>query len=160
MRLIGSAILLALIAGSAVAEDRLVLTDGQVITGTIVSIDRRDVRIRTDLETLRVPRIVIETMEREDGAQAGSKTLTPFRAFPAATPELQAWMEVCAEHLGSEDEGVRAGAAAALRVAGPAARAVLEKIVAESEDAPRPVVTRLLDQIDRLEGQTEPSRPR
>ena len=128
MRLAATALLLLLATGVAVAgEDRLILGDGQVITGTIVTTNRRDVRIETGGETIRVPRVAIESIER------GRTVHAPEPPPRVLTPEAAAWLDLCVEHLQSEDEDVRRGAEAALRVAGALARPVLERAAADGD---------------------------
>jgi hypothetical protein len=155
MRLPTVALLLALAVGLAVAEDTLILKDGQVITGQIVSQDRRDVRIRTGDETRRVPRSVIETILSEGERLEPIATNKPFRTSPDATPELASWVDLCIRHLDSDDAGVRSGAEAALRAAGPAARAAIELVVAERGMESPPAAIRLLTHLDSLAARAE-----
>jgi hypothetical protein len=156
MRIVTVTVAVVLAAGLVLAEDKLILRDGQVVTGKILSTSEGDVTIQSGDETMRVPRWAIESIEREDAQGrvstvkptqkirqpppkqrrgAGTRRVPPGpplagREFPEPTPELLAWVEVCVEHLGSEDEGVRAGARTALRFTGPAARPALESAAA------------------------------
>jgi len=166
MRLVTIVVVVLLVAGLAVAEDKLLLKDGQVVTGKILAETGSDVQIETPEETIRVPLWAIEKIERDKRAastsgssalertapQRGNTRRIPVRSSPEATPEMLKWVETCIGQLGSRDEGVRAGAAAALRAAGGAAAAALEKAT-KSDD---PIVARdskrLLTQVNRIEG--------
>jgi hypothetical protein len=180
MRIVTAAVVVVLAAGLAVAEDKLILRDGQVVTGKIVSTSEGDVTIRSGDETMRVPRWAIESIERED-AQGRVTTLKPTqkissqppkkrrgagprrtpsrpiteREFPESTPELLAWVDVCLQHLGSEDDGVRAGARAALRFTGPAARPALERTAAGGEGKAATEAGRVLVYLDGVERRME-----
>jgi hypothetical protein len=155
MRVVGLVFALLLIAGLALAEDQLILKDGQVITGKIVSVDRRDVRIRTDDGTRRVPRMVIETIRRSDPEPHPG----PSRASNETSVELSAWIDLCVRHLESEDAGVRMGAIAALKMAGLRARPALEHSAANSKESVPSAVPRLLAQLDRTYPDQVPKRP-
>lgn len=163
------ATVLVLAVAMAVAEDRLILKDGQVVTGEIVSLTRGDVQIVSNGETIRVPRWAIEKMERE-GAEGKVETLDPTdiprrarprrvlpspsivnRDIPETTPALLAWVDVCIRQLASEDEGVSKSAIAALRYVGPAARPALEKAAASSDETTARNAEKVLTHIDRVE---------
>jgi len=102
-------------------------------------------------------------------AVASSIALAEDEGSPAAeadsqpagsSPELLAWLQICIQHLASEDEDVRGGAAVALKAAGPAARPLLE--MAASNDHPQlsAGAKRLLAQMDRsVRGRRSPAQP-
>jgi hypothetical protein len=152
--------MLFLVVGSLVAEDRVFLKDGQVISGNLLSMNRDDVQIRTDEETLRVPRLAIDKIER-DGLgevqtivpEAEGKPVPPGAGRQDQSPseELTAWVEICVTHLESEDPRVRSGAELALGLAGPAARKSLEQILAEKGDDAPAGVKRQLNRLLRSE---------
>lgn len=163
------ATVLVLAAGMAVAEDKLILKDGQVVIGEILSLSRGDVQIRSGDETIRVPRWAIEKIERENSAgefeavdpadiprRAKPRRVLPSpsivnRDVPEATPELLAWVDVCIQRLGSEDDGVSRSAISALRYAGPAARPALEAAAASGDERTVRNAEKVLVHIDRVE---------
>jgi hypothetical protein len=163
------ATVLVLAAGMAVAEDKLILKDGQVVTGEILTISRGDVQIRSGDETIRVPRWAIEKIERENTEgefeavdpadiprRAKPRRVLPSpsivnRDLPKATPELLAWVEICIQQLGSEDDGVSKSAISALRHAGPAARPALEAAAASGDERTVRNAEKVLAHIDRIE---------
>jgi len=158
MRFVTIAVVVLLAVGVAVAEDKLILKDGQVVTGKILAESGSDIQIETAEETIRVPLWAIEKIQREKrsapsrGApRRGGTRNIPVKSSPEATPEMLKWVDTCVEQLGSKDDGVRAGAAAALRAAGGTAAAALER-ASKSDD---PVMARdskrLLAQVQRIE---------
>lgn len=169
MRQLAVATVLVLATVTAVAEDKLILKDGQVVTGEIISISRGDVQIRSGGETIRVPRWAIEKMERESD-EGQVETLEPAdipgrgkprrvlpspslvnREIPEVTPELLAWVDVCVQKLASQDEGVSKSAIAALRYMGPAARPALEEAAASGDETTARNAEKVLAHIDRVE---------
>ncbi len=68
-----------------------------------------------------------------DGQPASGAPSPARQVATAPSPELSAWIELCLRHLTSTDEGVKNGAALALRVAGAAARPALEQAAAGSD---------------------------
>jgi hypothetical protein len=163
------AAVLVLAAGVAVAEDKLTLKDGQVVTGEIISLSRGDVQILSGGETMRVPRWAIEKIERES-AEGKFETVDPAdiprrakprrvlpspslvnREIPQATPDLLAWVDVCIQRLGSQDDGVSKSAIAALRYVGPAARSALEDAAASGDERTARNAEKVLVHIDRIE---------
>jgi hypothetical protein len=169
MRQLAVVTFLVLATVTAVAEDKLVLKDGQVVTGEIISVSRGDVQIRSGGETIRVPRWAIEKMERE-GTEGQVETLEPAdiprrgkprrvlpspslvnRDIPEATPEVLAWVDVCIQKLASQDEGVSKSAIAALRYLGPTARPALEEAAAGDDETTARNAEKVLAHIDRVE---------
>lgn len=158
---------LFLAVGSAAAEDKLFLKDGQIVSGKILSVSQADIQIQTADETMRVPRWAVEKMEREGQEaeqlnatrptrrtspdRAETKSSVPVHKVPESTPALLEWVDFCVEKMGSEDDGVRAGAVAALRLAGPAARPALERAAESGSPTVSRDAKRLLSQVERVE---------
>ena len=167
MRFAAALTALSLIVGFAVAEDKVTLKDGKVITGEVLSITRNDIQIQTDAEKIRVPLVAVDRVERNgsllDLDHANLRTSRPARAPRAmqrrtyeATPALLAWLDVCALQLAADDEGVRAGATAALLSAGKIAIPALEK-ASESDERISPIAKRIVNQIERMDQRMAPS---
>jgi hypothetical protein len=77
-----------------------------------------------------------------------------------SSPEFLAWLQICVQHLASEDEDVRGGAAVALKAAGPAARPLLEMAAANDHPQLSAGAKRLLAQMDRsVRGRRSPGQP-
>ena len=163
--------ILVLVVGLAVAEDKVTLKDGKVMTGEVISVTTIDIQMQTGGEKVRVPRGAVDKVERDgvlldlDAANANARRINrPSRPLPRsrtyeATPALLAWIEVCAGQLAADDEGVRAGATAALLTAGKVAIPVLERVV-ESDDLIGPTAKRVLAQIERKEQRMMPPAPK
>lgn len=150
MRLVAWVAALALLVGPAVAKDRLLLEDGQVVEGDLIAINRTDVQFRTGGETMRVPRAAVDKIERIEILDLSDDGPMSRDARPAASRELQAWIELCVEHLDSPDPGVRAGAEMALRLTGLAAQPALEAAFAEGTEGIPAAATRLLAELKRI----------
>ncbi len=163
--------ILVLVVGFAVAEDKVTLKDGKVMTGKVISVTVIDIQIEKDGEKVRVPRAAIDRVERDgvlldlDAANASARrTSRPSRPLPRsrthkATPALLAWIDVCAGQLAADDEGVRAGATAALLAAGKVAIPALERAV-ETDDRTASTAKRILAQIERKEQRMAPPAPK
>ena len=67
-----------------------------------------------------------------------------------ATPALLAWLDVCAGQLAADDNGVRAGATAALLSAGKLAIPALKE-AAKRDERIAPTAARIIAQIERQE---------
>jgi len=152
--LTGTVIFLAAI-GLATAEDKLLLKDGQTVTGKILSVTANDVQINTGEETVRVPRWAIETMEREgaktevgETAKKSGRRRIPTRAKVESTPELNAWIDTLVEKLASEDEGVRLTAGFALRSAGATAYDAVKGASEGDNENAATAAKRILSHID------------
>ena len=150
---------LVLVAGFAVAEDKITFKDGKVVTGEILAVTTGDVQIQTDTERVRIPRAVIEKAERDGKLlDLDSENAVPTRPKPLppvvkrrefeATPALMAWLDVCAGQLAADDEGVRAGATAALLSAGKLAIPALQQ-ASERDARIAPTAARVIAQIKR-----------
>jgi len=141
--------------GWVAADDKLLLKDGQTVTGKILSVTANDVKIDTGKETVRVPRWAIEKMEREgataESANSSSKRgrhKIPTRAKLEPTPELNAWIETLVEKLGSDDEGVRLTAGFALRSAGATAYDAVKGASESDNEQAATAAKRILSHID------------
>lgn len=149
---------LLLFAGLAVAEDTVTLKDGRVLTGDVLAITLTDIQIQTAEEKIRVPKSAIEKLERDGvavdlSAPPPTRPRRPPRSAPPArvyeaTPALIAWLDVCAAQLAADDEGVRAGATAALLSAGNVAIPVLENAI-ENDSHVALTAKRLVAQLER-----------
>ena len=175
MRFAGAvALMFSLSVGLAVAEDRLTLKDGQVVTGKIIAVTATDVQIKTTEETMRVPVWAIDKMERDgrlvdpSGRSVGKKPNRkkqkrkpppppPVRS-PEATEPLLEWIDVCIAALGSDDLGVRNAATAAVMSTGTAARPALEKAVADNNPVVARDAKRMLSRIEHIEARAEERR--
>ena len=168
MRFAAALAALLLVVGFAVAEDKVTLKDGKVMAGEVLSINKNDIQIQTNGEKVRVPRAAIDKVERDgvvldlDAANARrtSRPARPLGPLPRsrtfeATPALLAWLDVCAAQLAADDEGVQAGATAALLSAGKVAIPVLEK-ASESDQRIALMAKRVLAQIERREQRMGP----
>lgn len=157
--LTGTVIFLAAM-GFVVAADKLLLKDGQTVTGKILSLTANDVQIQTETETIRVPRWAIDKIEREGGddpraasrapqgtARAAQHDL-PHRIEFESTPALEAWIATLVEQLASTDNGVRSTAAAALRAAGPVARDAVQGAAEGDNQNVARIAKRVLTHID------------
>lgn len=140
-RLVVLAICLA-VAGTVAAEDRLILKDGQVTTGRIVSETEAEVVIDTGEENVKVPAWAIERIERDESRPPREE---------GHSSALLSWIDVCIETLGSDDEIVRTSAIAALNKVGPAARPALERVTNSGEERVAAIAQRLLYRAKRLE---------
>ena len=169
MRFAAALTTLLLVAGFAVAEDKVTLKDGKVMTGEVLSVTKKDIQIQMDGEKVRVPRGAVDKVERDgvlldlDAANARrtsrpARPPRPLRTYEA-TPALLAWLDVCAVQLAADDEGIRAGATAALLLVGKVAIPALQK-ASESDDRIAPIAKRILAQIDRREQGMAPAGPR
>ena len=73
---------LLLIVGFAVAEDKVTLKDGKVITGEVLAVTTSDIQIRTDGEKVRVPRAAVDNVERDGVSKPrwpGNAGVAPLR---------------------------------------------------------------------------------
>ncbi len=164
MRFAAALTALVLVAGFAVAEDKVTFKNGKVTTGEVLSVTTNDIQIRTtDGETIRLLRAVIDRVERngvrldldaENAVQATPparrQPRTALRSRYEATPALLAWLDVCAGQLAADDEGVRAGATAALLSAGKIAIPALQD-AAKRDERIAPTAARVVAQIERQE---------
>ena len=166
MRFAAALTTLVLVAGFAVAEDKVTFKDGKVVTGEILAVTTGDIQIRTDAEKIRVPRAVIEKVERDGKLlDLDSENAVPVRPRPPqpvargrtfeATPALLAWLDICAGQLAADDQGVRAGATAALLSAGTLAIPALEQ-ASERDERIAPTANRVIAQIKRKEQRMPP----
>ena len=152
--LTGTVVFLAAM-GLVTAEDKLLLKDGQTVTGEILSVTANDVQIDTGEETMRVPRWAIEKMEREgataentNSSSKRSRRKLPTRAKVEPTPELNAWIETLVEKLGSDDDGVRLTAGFALRSAGATAYDAVKGASESDNEHAVTAAKRILSHID------------
>ena len=142
MNRIAIVVLLALGAGSAVAQDKVVLKDGKVVEGKVLSENGNDLRVRTSDETMVIPAWAVERVEKKNSAGADE-----------ATPALLEWIDLLIVHLGSEDGGVQQGATLALRAAGAAAHPALEKAAAGENE-------RVAERAETILGMTQRRGPK
>jgi len=172
MRLAPVAVAFVLVAGGAHAEDKLVLKDGQVVAGKIVAENDMEVRILSNDKTTAVPKSTLKSIERDGKVELLAQSTTTRapraaaesgarpRGAPEATPELLKWIDVCVQHLGSADAGVRQGATVALRAAGPAAKPALEKAQHSDNAQVAQLASSVLSQLSRPGAPAEARRPR
>jgi hypothetical protein len=174
MRLAAALSTLVLVVGFAVAEDKVVLKDGRVMIGKILSVTQNDIQIEMDGEKARVPRAAIDKVERDGvlldldavnrnpdrpGRPARPPKPVPRSRVYEATPALLTWLDLCAAQLAADDEGVRASVTAALISAGKVAFPAL-KTASENDDRIVTIAARIRAQIERKEQRMAPPAPR
>lgn len=159
MKWLTATAILLLAMSIVAAEDKLLLKDGQTVTGKILTVTANDVQIDTGEEKIRVPRWAIEKIDR-GGSEVRSASGTrsrrgargkfniPHRQRLESTPALDSWIDVLVKKLGSADAGVQTTASAALRAAGPAARDAVERAAASNNEQVARQAKRILSNID------------